>query len=148
MSEIKTRLTADMKTAMKAGEKDRLGVIRMLLAAIKQREVDERRELADADLIAVLDKQAKQRRESLEQYRKAGRDDLADTEAFELTVIESYLPQPLTAEELEALVQKAIDETGASAMADMGKVMNLVRERAAGRADMSQVSAQVRQRLA
>ncbi|MGC9456294.1 MAG: GatB/YqeY domain-containing protein [Halothiobacillaceae bacterium] len=148
MSEIKTRLTADMKTAMKAGEKGRLGVIRMLLAAIKQREVDERRELADADLIAVLDKQAKQRRESLEQYRKAGRDDLADTEAFELTVIESYLPQPLTAEELEALIQKAIDETGASAMADMGKVMNLVRDRAAGRADMSQVSAQVRQRLA
>ncbi|MFP4273279.1 MAG: GatB/YqeY domain-containing protein [Halothiobacillaceae bacterium] len=147
MSEIKARLTDDMKAAMKAGEKDRLGVIRMVLAAVKQREVDERRELSDSDLLAVLDKQAKQRRESLTQYREAGRDDLADTEAFELSVIESYLPKPLDPDELAALIRSAIEETGASGMQDMGRVMNVVRERAAGRADMGQVSAQVKKQL-
>ncbi|MFP4295275.1 MAG: GatB/YqeY domain-containing protein [Halothiobacillaceae bacterium] len=147
MSEIKARLTDDMKAAMKAGEKDRLGVIRMVLAAVKQREVDERRELSDSDLLAVLDKQAKQRRESLTQYREAGRDDLADTEAFELSVIESYLPKPLDPDELAALIRSAIEETGASGMQDMGRVMNVVRERAAGRADMGEVSAQVKKQL-
>jgi len=147
MSELKARLTADMKAAMKSGDKERLAVIRMLLAAIKQKEVDERVELRDADIIAVLNKQAKQRKESIDQFRNAGRNDLADSESFELSIIESYLPQPLSETELDQLIQSAITETGATSMAQMGQVMNLIRERAAGRADMALVSARVKAAL-
>jgi len=147
MSELKARLTADMKAAMKSGDKERLAVIRMLLAAIKQKEVDERVELRDADIIAVLNKQAKQRKESIDQFRNAGRNDLADSESFELSIIESYLPQPLSEAELDQLIQTAITEIGATSMAQMGQVMNLVRERAAGRADMALVSAKVKAAL-
>jgi len=147
MSELKARLTADMKAAMKSGDKERLAVIRMLLAAIKQKEVDERVELSDADVIAVLNKQAKQRKESIDQFRNAGRNDLADSESFELSIIESYLPQPLSEAELDQLIQTAITEIGATGMAQMGQVMNLVRERAAGRADMALVSARVKAAL-
>jgi len=147
MSELKSRLTADMKTAMKSGEKDRLGVIRMLLAAVKQREVDDQKALDDADIIAVLTKQAKQRRESIEQYEAAGRTDLADVEKFELGIIEHYLPQPLSDAELDQLIRDAISEIGATGMAQMGQVMNRVREQAAGRADMGAVSARVKAQL-
>jgi len=137
-----------MKSAMKAGDKSRLGVIRLILAAIKQREVDERIELDDTQTLVVLDKMLKQRRESLDQYQKAGRTDLADQEAFEIEVIQTYLPQPLDAAEIDALIGEALAETGATTLRDMGKVMALLKPRLQGRADMSQVSASIKQRLA
>lgn len=147
MSELKLRLQSDMKAAMKAGEKDRLGVIRLILAAIKQREVDERIELDDAAVLAVLDKMVKQRRESVSQYEAANREDLAAVERAEITVIQSYLPAPLGDDEIEALIAAAIEETGAAGPSGMGKVMAVLREPMQGRADMTVVSARVKQQL-
>ena len=147
MSELKLRLQSDMKTAMKAGEKERLGVIRLILAAIKQREVDERIELDDAAVLAVLDKMVKQRRESVSQYEAANLEDLAAVERAEITVIQSYLPAPLGDDEIEALIAAAIEETGAAGPSGMGKVMAVLREPMQGRADMTVVSARVKQQL-
>lgn len=146
-SSIKERLGADIKTAMKAGEKERLGALRMIHAAIRQREVDERRELDDAATLEVLDKQAKQHRESLDQYRNAGREDLAAREEAELAILAEYLPEPLSETELDALIEEALSETGAASMKDMGRVMAVLKPRAQGRADMAAVSARVKARL-
>ncbi len=144
---IKDRLSADIKAAMKAGDKVRLATLRNIHAAIKQREVDERVELDDAAVLSVLDKRAKQHRESLEAYRAAGRDDLADQEAAELAVLEIYLPAPLSETELDELIDSAITESGASSMREMGQVMGLIKPQVQGRADMSAVSARVKERL-
>ena len=147
MSDLKQRLHADMKTAMKAGDKDRLGVIRLMMAAIKQREVDERIELGDTDVIAVLDRMVKQRRESIVQYEAAARADLAAIEKAEIGVIVEYLPQPLTEAEIDALIQSAIVATGAEGVSGMGKVMGVIRAPMQGRADMAVVSARVKSLL-
>ena len=144
---LKDQLQADMKTAMKAGDKPRLGVIRLMMAAIKQREVDERIALDDAQVLAVLDKMVKQRRDSVEQYGAAGRQDLVDVERFELEVIQGYLPAALDEAELAALVEDAVTASGAAAMSDMGKVMALLKPRVQGRADMGAVSTLVKRRL-
>ncbi|MTW21886.1 GatB/YqeY domain-containing protein [Allochromatium palmeri] len=144
---LKSRIQDDMKTAMKAGDKTRLGVIRLMLAAIKQREVDERIELDDAQTLAVLDKMVKQRRDSISQYENAKREDLAEVERFEVGVIQDYLPAALSEAEIAALVEDAITASGAAAMSDMGKVMNVLRPQIQGRADMGAVSALVKQRL-
>ena len=144
---LKQRITDDMKAAMRGGEKDRLAVIRLILAAIKQREVDERIELDEAQTLAVLEKMLKQRRDSIVQYDAAGRVDLADVERAEMAVIEAYLPAKLSEAEIDALIDAAITQTGASSQRDMGKVVGLVKERAAGRADMAQVSARIKARL-
>lgn len=132
---------------MKAGEKERLGVIRLILAAVKQREVDERIELDDAAVLAVLDKMVKQRRESIAQYGAAGREDLAEVERAEIGVIQAYLPSPLTDDEISDLIAKAIQETGAVGATGMGKVMGVIRAPMQGRADMTVVSAKVKQQL-
>lgn len=145
---LKTRLTDDMKTAMKAGEKDRLGVIRLLNAAIKQREVDERIALDDTQVLSVLEKQVKQRKDSITQYEGAGREDLAAVERYELGVIQGYLPEQMGSAELQAAVDAAIAETGARGQADMGKVMALLKPKLAGRADMGAVSGLLRNALA
>lgn len=145
---LKQRLTDDMKAAMKSGDKHGLGVIRLMLAAIKQREVDERIELDDAQVLAALDKMVKQRRDSVSQYEAAGRADLADVEKAEITVIERYLPAKLGEAEIVAAIDAAIAETGASGPADIGKLMGALKPRLAGQADMGQVSALVKQRLA
>ncbi len=147
MSTIKSRLTADMKAAMKAGEKSRLATIRMLLAAIKQLEVDERREPSDDEVLGILTKQAKQRRESMAQYESAGRDDLKAVEEAELEIIETYLPKQLSPEEIEAAVAEIIRSEQATEMSQMGAVMKVARERLAGRADMAAVSKAVRDKL-
>ena len=144
---LKTRLTDDMKTAMKGGEKDRLGVIRLLNAAIKQREVDERIELDDAQVLAVLEKQVKQRKDSLSQYENAGREDLAAIERYELGVIEAYLPAKMDDAGILAAIAAAKAESGAAGPADMGKLMGVLKPKLAGQADMGQVSALVKQRL-
>lgn len=144
---VKTQLRDDMKQAMRSGDKARLGVVRMALAAIQQREVDERVELDDAGVLGVLEKMIKQRRESVEQYAAGGRQDLADKESFEIEVLSAYLPEPLGEAELAALVDAVIAETGAASMKDMGKVMAELRQRAQGRADMAALSAQVKSRL-
>jgi len=145
---LKQRIQEDMKAAMKAADKPRLGVIRLMLAAIKQREVDERIELDDTQTLAVLDKMVKQRRDSIEQYTKANRQDLAEQERFELGVCQEYLPEALAEEELVAMVEAAIAATGAISMKDMGKVMGRVKPKAQGRADMGAVSRLVKERLA
>ncbi|MFP5373785.1 MAG: GatB/YqeY domain-containing protein [Gammaproteobacteria bacterium] len=145
---LKTRLTEDMKAAMKAGDRDTLGVIRMANAAIKQREVDERIELDDAQVLAVLEKMVKQRKDSVSQYAAAGREDLAAIERAEIAVIERYLPEKLDEAELDAAIDAAIAETGANGPADMGKVMGVLKPRLAGQADMGEVSRRVKQRLA
>lgn len=144
---VKSQLRDDMKQAMRSGDKARLGVVRMALAAIQQREVDERIELDDAGVLGVLEKMIKQRRESVEQYAAGGRQDLADKESFEIEVLSAYLPEPLGEAELAALVDAVIAETGAASMKDMGKVMAELRNRAQGRADMAVLSAQVKSRL-
>jgi len=144
---LKQQLTEDMKTAMRGGDKARLGVIRLILAAVKQREVDERIELDDAQTIAVLEKMLKQRKDSVSQYAAAGREDLADAERAEMAVIEAYLPAKLSDAEIDALIEAAVAETGASSPRDMGKVVALVKGKAAGRADMAQVSARIKTRL-
>lgn len=132
---------------MRARDGARLSAVRLLLAAIKQREVDERKELADADVVSVLEKMIKQRRESIAQYEKGGRADLADVEKFELGILSAYLPQQMGSAEIEQAVREAMAESGASTAKDMGKVMALLKARLAGRADMGQVSALVRARL-
>jgi len=145
---LKQQLTEDMKTAMRGGDKDRLGVIRLILAAVKQREVDERIELDDVQTLAVLEKMVKQRKDSITQYEAANRQDLADVERAEMRVIETYLPAKLSDEEIDALITAAIAETGASSPRDMGKVVAVVKEKAAGRADMGVVSGRIKARLA
>jgi uncharacterized protein YqeY len=145
---LKQQLTDDMKTAMRGGEKDRLGVIRLILAAIKQREVDERIELDDVQTLAVLEKMVKQRKDSITQFEAANRTDLADIERAEMVVIDTYLPTKLGDEEIDALITAAIAETGASSARDMGKVVAAVKEKAAGRADMGVVSGRIKARLA
>ncbi len=145
---VKTRLQDDMKQAMRSGDKARLGTVRMALAAIQQREVDERIELDDAAVLGVIEKMIKQRRESVEQYRAGQRDDLADKEAAEIEVLSSYLPEPLDAAELAAMVDAAIAATGAASMKDMGRVMAELRAQAQGRADMAVLSATVKAKLA
>ncbi|UPG89759.1 GatB/YqeY domain-containing protein [Luteibacter aegosomaticola] len=144
---LKAKITDDMKAAMKGGEKDRLAVIRLVQAQIKQREVDERIELDDAQVLAVLEKMQKQRRDSLDQFEKAGREDLAAVERYEMTVIDAYLPTKLTDAELDALIDAAVAESGASSARDMGKVVALVKEKAAGRADMGAVAGKVKAKL-
>ena len=145
---LKQQLADDMKAAMKAGDKHSLGVIRLINAAIKQREVDERIELDDAAVLAVLDKMVKQRRDSVSQYEGAGREDLAKVEREEIGVIERYLPAKLGQAEILAAIQAAITQTGASGPADMGKLMGVLKPQLAGQADMGQVSALVKQQLA
>ncbi|WP_259041369.1 GatB/YqeY domain-containing protein [Chromobacterium alkanivorans] len=145
---LKQRISDDMKSAMKARESDKLAAIRLLLAAIKQKEVDERVELDDAGVVAVIDKMLKQRRDSVSQYEAAQRQDLADKEKFEMDVLMAYMPQQLSAEEVDAVVAKAVADSGAAGMQDMGKVMGLLRPQLAGRADMAQVSACIKAKLA
>ena len=145
---LKTRLTTDMKTAMKAGDKATLGVIRLVNAAIKQREVDERIELDDAQVLAVLEKMVKQRKDSVAQYDAAGREDLAAIERAEIEVIQRYLPEQLGEAEILAAIDDAIAQTGASGPADMGKLMGVLKPQLAGQADMGEVSKRVKQRLA
>jgi uncharacterized protein len=145
---LKERLTEDMKAAMRASDKERLSTIRMAQAAIKQREVDERIALDDAQVIAVLEKMIKQRRESIVQFEQGGRADLADKEKAEITLLQSYLPAQLSAAEVDALIQEAIASTGAASMKDMGKVMAAVKAKAAGRTDMGAVSARIKAALA
>lgn len=144
---LKLRVTEDMKAAMRAKEAARLGALRLLLAAIKQKEVDERIELDDAGVIAVIDKMQKQRRDSISQYEAAGRQDLADAEKFEAGVLAAYLPAALSDAELTTIVTAAMSESGATSAADMGKVMALVKPRVAGRADMGLVSKLVKNQL-
>ncbi|WP_199100119.1 GatB/YqeY domain-containing protein [Dyella sp. ASV21] len=145
---LKQQLTEDMKTAMRGGLKDRLAVIRLILAAIKQREVDERIELDDVQTLSVLEKMVKQRKDSISQFEAASRQDLADIERAEMVVIEGYLPAKLSDEEVDALITAAIADTGASSARDMGKVVAAVKEKAAGRADMGLVSGRIKARLA
>ncbi|HEX2200116.1 MAG TPA: GatB/YqeY domain-containing protein [Burkholderiales bacterium] len=144
---LKQQISEDMKAAMRARESARLSAIRLILAAIKQKEVDERVELSDADVVGILEKMVKQRRESIAQFEKAARADLADAEKFELGVLTGYLPQQMGEAELHEEIQKAVSESGATGAKDMGKVMALLKARLAGRADMGKVSGLVKARL-
>jgi uncharacterized protein YqeY len=144
---LKSRITEDMKAAMRAKDAPRLGAIRLLQAAIKQREVDERIELDDTQVIEAIEKMLKQRRDSISQYEAANRHDLADVEKFEVSVLQSYLPQPLTEAEIVELLDKAIADTGASGVKDMGKVVAAVKPQVVGRADMGKVSGLIKARL-
>ena len=144
---LKNQLTEDMKTAMKSGDKERLGVIRLILAGIKQREVDERIQLDDAQVLAVIEKMIKQRRDSISQFRAAAREDLATKEEFEVGVIQGYMPAQLSDADIDAIIAKAIADSGAASAKDMGKVIGLVRPQVAGRADMGAVSQRVKARL-
>ena len=145
---LKSRITDDMKAAMKAKEAQRLSAIRLLLAAIKQREVDERKDLSDAEIASVIEKMIKQRRDSISQFEAANRQDLVAGETFELNLLSGYLPQQLTDAEIAAEVGAAMAQTGAKGAADMGKVMGVLKPRLAGRADLAKVSAQVKAKLA
>ena len=144
---LKSQITSDMKSAMKAGDKERLKVVRLAMAAIKQVEVDQRTELDDAAVLSVIDKMVKQRRDSVDQFRQGGREDLAAIELAEIGVLETYLPEQLGDAELDALIDEAISATGAQSMRDMGKVMGIIKSKAAGRADMGAVGARVKARL-
>jgi hypothetical protein len=144
---LKQQITDDMKTAMKSGEKDRLGVIRLILAAIKQREVDERIVLDDAQVLSVIEKMIKQRRDSITQFRAAAREDLATKEEYEVGVIQAYMPAQLGDAEIDAIIAKAIADSGAASAKDMGKVIGLVRPQVAGRADMGAISGAVKAKL-
>ncbi|MAL99954.1 GatB/YqeY domain-containing protein [Hydrocarboniclastica marina] len=144
---LKNRLTEDMKTAMRNKNKERLGTVRMILAAVKQVEVDERIEVSDERVLAILDKMAKQRRDAATQYRDAGREDLASQEEAELVIIQDFLPAALTDQELDAMIASAIEQTGAAGANDMGKVMGVLKPQVQGRADMGQVSKKVRDTL-
>jgi len=146
-SDLKTKINDDMKAAMRAKDKERLGVIRLILAAIKQQEVDTRVALDDTAVLAVLDKMLKQRRDSISQYQAAGRDDLAQKEQFEVGVVQQYMPEALGDAELEQLIKEAIAASGAQSMKDMGKLMNELRPKVQGRADMAQVSQKVKSLL-
>ena len=141
---LKGQLQDDMKTAMKAGDKDRLKVVRLIRAAINQIEIDQRIELDDAAVLGVLNKMVKQRRDSISQFRDGGRDDLADVEIAEIVVIENYLPEQMSDDELDAMIAKAISDIGAESIRDMGKVMGAVKAKAEGRADMAAVGAKVK----
>jgi len=144
---LKARITEDMKNAMRSGEKDRLGLIRMLQAGIKQREVDERIQLDDTQVLSVIDKMIKQRTDSVEQFRAGGREDLVAKESAEIAWLNEYLPAQLSAAEVDALIKAAIASTGAASIKDMGKVMGVVKAQAAGRADMGAVSARIKAAL-
>jgi uncharacterized protein len=144
---LKDRVTEDMKTAMRAGDKERLAAVRLLLAAIKQREVDERITLDDGQVLAVIEKMIKQRRESVTQFESGGRSDLAAKETAEIGVLQGYLPAQLTASEVDALIAEAIAATGAASVKDMGKVMGFVKPKAQGRTDMGALSARIKQKL-
>jgi len=144
---LKERVTEDMKNAMRARETARLGAIRLLLAAIKQKEVDERIQLDDAAVVQIIEKMLKQRRDSITQFQAAGRQDLVDAESFEVSVLTAYMPQALSADEVQTIVAAACAESGAKGMQDMGKVMALVKPKLAGRADMAQVSALIKAKL-
>jgi uncharacterized protein len=145
---LKARINDDMKAAMRAKEAERLGTIRMLLAAMKQKEVDERVELDDAMVVAIVDKLIKQRKDAAEQYTTGGRPDLADKEKSEITVLEMYLPQRMSADEIKAAIAAIVAEVGAAGPGDMGKVMGAAKQQLAGKADMGQVSAAVKAALA
>lgn len=145
---LKERITEDMKAAMRAKDSERLGAIRMLTAAIKQKEVDERIELDDAAVVGIVDKLLKQRKDSIDAFQKAGRQDLADKEQAEVAVLQAYLPARLSADEVAAQVKAIVAEVGAKGPADMGKVMGAAKQRLAGKADMGQVSAAVKAALA
>ena len=145
---LKAQITEDMKTAMRAKDSERLGTIRLLQAAMKQKEVDERVELDDVAIVAIVDKLIKQRKDSIAAFEQAGRQDLADKEKSELTVLQAYLPERMSAEEVTAAVQAIVAEVGAKGAGDMGKVMGVVKTRLAGKADMGQVSAAVKAALA
>lgn len=147
MSSLKARLTEDMKQALRAGDKARLGTVRMALAAIKQREVDDRADLDDAQITAIVEKMVKQRRESIEQFRAGAREDLVEKETAEIAVLQAYLPEPLDDAALEQLIEDVVQQSGASGMQDMGRVMGQIKQKAAGRADMGEVSARVKARL-
>ena len=148
MFALKDRITEDMKNALRAKETARLGAIRLLLAAMKQREVDERIELTDADIVAIIDKMLKQRRDSIAQYEKGGRQDLADAEKFEMAVLQAYLPAALSQDEIAAAVAEAIAAVGAAGPQDMGKLMAVLKPKLAGKADLSAVSQLVKAKLA
>jgi uncharacterized protein len=145
---LREKINEDMKSAMKAREAERLAALRLLLAAMKQREVDERITLDDAQVVSVIEKMIKQRKDSIEQYEKAVRQDLADKEKYEISVLQAYLPQQMSQAEVEAAVAEAIASTGAKGAADMGKVMGVLKPRLAGRADMGKVSGLVKSKLA
>jgi uncharacterized protein len=144
---LKGRITDDMKAAMRSGEKERLGVIRMITAAIKQREVDERIVLDDAQVLSVLEKMIKQRKESITQFQAGNRQDLVDKEAAEIALVQTYMPSPMTDAEIDALIGEAIAATGASSIKDMGKVMAIMKAKAQGRADMAAVGAKIKAKL-
>ena len=144
---LKQRIESDMKTAMRARDKERLGTIRLIMAAVKQREVDERITLGDTDILAVLDKMVKQRRDSITQFEQAGRQELADKEAAEIAVIQEYLPAALSETEVETIIAEAIATSGASSPQDIGKIMGLLKPRLQGRADMGLVSRKVKEKL-
>jgi uncharacterized protein YqeY len=144
---LKQQITEDMKAAMRARETARLGAIRLLLAAMKQREVDERIELTDADIVAIIEKMLKQRRDSISQYKAANRQDLVDVEEFEVTVLQGYMPQQLSEAEIATAIAEAIAATGAAGPQDMGKVMGVVKPKLAGRADMGKVSGLIKAQL-
>ena len=143
-SALKTQIQDAMKAAMKAGEKDRLAVIRLIMSALKQVEVDERIELDDGRIIVILDKMVNQRRESISQYESADRTDLAEKEKYEIDVIQAYLPQALTDDEIESIINDAIEQTGAASIKEMGKVMGVVKPKIVGRADMGEVSGKIK----
>jgi uncharacterized protein YqeY len=144
---LKERITDDMKAAMRAGEKERLGVIRMITAAIKQREVDERIVLDDTQVLSVLEKMIKQRKESLAQFQAGNRQDLVDKESAEITLLQGYMPSRLSDAEVDALIADAIAATGAASIKDMGKVMGIIKTKAQGRADMAAVGAKIKAKL-
>ena len=144
---LKQQITEDMKSAMRAKETARLGAIRLLLAAMKQKEVDERVELADADVLAIIDKMLKQRRDSISQYEAAGRQDLSDVEKFEMSVLQTYMPQQMSEAEVAAAIAQAVTASGAASVQDMGKVMAILKPQLAGRADLGKVSGQVKAAL-
>ena len=145
---LKAKINEDMKAAMRAKDAPRLGAVRLLLAAMKQKEVDERIELSDTDVVSIIDKMIKQRRDSIAQFEKGGRQDLADIEKFEIGVLQAYMPQALSEAEVEAAVAEAVQTTGARAMADMGKVMAVLKPKLVGKTDMGKVSALLKSKLA
>jgi hypothetical protein len=147
VSELQQRINDDVKTAMRSKDKDRLGVLRLITAAFKQKEVDERIELDDTMVLAIMNKMTKQIRDSIDQFEKAGRDDLAAKEAFELEIIQEYLPAQLTEDEISQIIAESIEASGAESAKDMGKVMGLLKPRLQGRADMGKVSGLVKQQL-
>jgi len=144
---LKERITDDMKAAMRSGEKERLGLIRMITSAIKQREVDERIMLDDTQVLSVLEKMIKQRKESLVQFQAGNRQDLVDKESAEITLLQGYMPSQLSGAEIDALINEAVAATGASSIKDMGKVMGLIKAKAQGRADMASVGAKIKAKL-